>query len=261
MRSGFHRALTDVKSAGGSRGFRHRCGAADRCYDLPVPVRTVVTFRNSLFFRRHDWRRALAAARRRTRRHGAGLDQAAIEAVDRDLEAHIAVWAASPEGRTEVRTELMDSVDRQLLHRAMMGLPVETREAVQRRVPELSQGEAELERYIAAGALRVAVLRRWAGFYYGDRAPGDWFETYRHAADMRLESVRRDLERLAGAPVHAAQHHRDAAIRGLNTALRLRLLQAPAGVAIGRRGLLGRLRGLYGGSYHDRLRDSHPLDD
>lgn len=220
-----------------------------------------VTLRATLVRNRRDWRHALAVARRRMRRRDYGLDRAALAAVDRDLETHIAVWAASPDGRTEARTELMDSVDRQLLQRALMRLPPATREAVGQRLPELARGESEWERNLAAGDLRVAVLRRWAGIYYGDRARGDWFETYRRAAEMRLESVCRDLERLAGAPVHAAQHHRDAAIRGLNTALRLRLLQAPAGVAIGRRGLRARLRGLLARSYHERLRESDRPDE
>lgn len=211
--------------------------------------------------RRHDWRGALIRARRRSPHAAYGLDAAALKAIDRDLEAHMAVWVDSPDGHSEVRTELMDSIDRQLLHRALLELAPETRAAVLERVPGLTQGDVELERYLAAGNLRIDVLRRWAGIYYGDRAQGDWFETYRRAAEMRLESVRRDLERLAGAPVHAAQHHRDAAIRGLNTALRLRLLKAPAGAAIERRSLIARLRSLFGGSYHADFRGSGSAND
>ncbi|HYW75454.1 MAG TPA: hypothetical protein VFA48_02355, partial [Gammaproteobacteria bacterium] len=64
------------------------------------------------------------------------------------------------------------------------------------------------------------------------------------AAEMRMESIGRDFERIAGLPVHVAQDNRDAAIRGLNAAIRLRLLQMPPGRAVTHRSLRTRLRQL-----------------
>lgn len=150
----------------------------------------------------------------------------------------------------------MDSVDRHLLQRALLKLDSPIREAVRERVCELPRTDAELDRYIAAGAVRLDVLRNWAGRYYRDRATGDWFDTYRKAAEMRSESVSRDLERLAGAPVHAAQHHRDAAIRGLNQALRLRLLQAPPRSRIARAAYRNWVRGVFSHFHRGRPRNT-----
>jgi len=183
--------------------------------------------------RRRRWRPALRIAWRLAGARRSPLDASALDLVRHDLEAHAATWAANPDGRAITRTELLDSVDRELLNDALLALSAPEREAVRERIPELPPRDAELRRRLDADRLRLRVLRRWAGLFYGDRARGDWFDTYRRAAEMRRESLGRDLERLAGTPVHIAQHHRDAAIRGLNTALRLRLLQAPPRARIG----------------------------
>jgi len=201
--------------------------------------------------RRRRWKPALRIAWHLGGARRSGLDASALNVVRHDLEAHAAAWAADPGGRAAARTELLDSVDREFLNDALLALEPAEREAVRKRIPELPHSDAELRRRLEADRVRLAVLRRWSGLFYGDRARGDWFDTYRRAAEMRRESLGRDLERLAGTPVHIAQHHRDAAIRGLNTALRLRLLQAPAGVRIGVRRRRRRPRWL-GGAPRDR---------
>ncbi|MGH8272147.1 MAG: hypothetical protein ACRESG_07465 [Gammaproteobacteria bacterium] len=181
------------------------------------------------------------------------MDEAALEAVRRDLEVRTCIWAQGEDGLRGLRTELMDSVDRELVHRAFLALDPGLRTAVRERLPELPDSDTEVQRYLAASALRISVLRTWAALFYRDRVRGDWFDTYRRAADMRETSAVRDLERLAGEPPGLAQSHRDAAIRGINASLRMRLLQAPRAAKIGRRGLLSRLRGRMKALYHGHV--------
>ncbi|MDN5863870.1 MAG: hypothetical protein L0I62_01430 [Gammaproteobacteria bacterium] len=175
-----------------------------------------------------------------------GRDDKDASAVLQDLRKRTRIWANNPDGLSETRTELMDSVDRGLLHRGLMQLDPDTVQTVLDRMPELPASSTDLARLIAANELRTAVIRNWAGRYYGDRAQGDWFDAYCRAAEMRQASAARDLERLAGEPTAAIQNHIDAAIRGLNTSLRLRLLQAPRGRKIGHRSLQTRLRQFLG---------------
>lgn len=203
--------------------------------------------------RRPDYRKAFARAWRDASGAVPALDDAAHEAVRSDLETRTQAWAQNPEGLHDLRTELMDSVDRELVHRAFLTLDPATRNAVRERLPELPRSDTDAKRHLAAEELRILVLRNWAALYYGDRARGDWFDTYRRAAGMRKESAVRDLKRLAGEPPGLAENHRDAAVRGLNASLRIRLLRAPPGVKIGRRGLRARLRSLAAGSYHGVL--------
>lgn len=139
-----------------------------------------------------------------------------------------------------MRTELMDSVDRNLIHHALLELDAGPAQAILREMPELPGSRPDLARLIEAGELRIQLMRRWAGLYYGDQTDGDWFDTYRRAAEMRKSSAARDLERVAGSAVTATHNNIDAAIRGLNTSLRLRLLQAPRGKKIRQRSLASR---------------------
>jgi len=216
---------------------------------------------SSLLSRRRRWRRALAKASRRAGTARSGLDPSALTVVHEDLETRAAAWAADPDGRAAVRTELMDSIDRIMLNGALLALKSEEREAVRRRMPQLPRSDPELRRNLEADRLRLRVLRHWTGLVFRDRARGDWFDVYQRAAEMRRESLGRDLERLAGTPVHAAEHHRDAAIRGLNTALRLRLLQAPPRARIGKRRRGLRLPGPMGRFYHARSDEEDSADN
>lgn len=187
------------------------------------------------------------------------LDTTAREAVRRDLENRIRTWAANEDGLKKLRSELMDSVDRGLVYRALLRLAPDLRTAVRERVSELPRSDAEIERFIAASELRISVIRAWAGRWYGDRARGDWFEAYRKAAAMREDSALRDLERLAGDPQPTTRNNLDAAMRGLNASLRLRLIQAPPGAKIGHLSLRSRLRSHL--PFGDRARDVYTAED
>jgi hypothetical protein len=140
-------------------------------------------------------------------------------------------------GRLQARNELMDGTERMQLQRALRELDPETRVRVVARMSEFKHLARDPNRYLTAEKLRLDVLRTWMGFYYGDYAPGDWYDMYCKAAEMRLDSISRDFERIAGMPVYKAEDNRDAAIRGINASLRLRLLKMPPGTRVDRRSL------------------------
>lgn len=145
-------------------------------------------------------------------------------------------------GRLQARNGLMDGTERMQLQRTLRELDPETRIRVAARMSEFKHLARDLDRYLAAEKLRLDVLRAWMGLYYGDCARGDWYDMYCKAAEMRLESISRDFKRIAGLPVYKAEDNRDAAIRGINASLRLRLLKMPPGAKVGRRSLRTRWR-------------------
>ncbi len=193
-----------------------------------------------------SWRKDFDRAWCRCKTARRPLDPGALEMVREDVLNHIGVWVKrdAEQGRLGCRTELMNSMERICLRRALSALDPHTREQVSERLPEFRQLDQNQERQLAAEKLRMDLLRTWTGLYYGDRARGDWYDVYFRAAEMRMSSIGRDLERIAGLPVHVVENNRDAAIRGLNAAIRLRLLQMPPGRALTHRSLRTRLRQL-----------------
>ncbi|MGH8128262.1 MAG: hypothetical protein ACRETC_07830 [Gammaproteobacteria bacterium] len=189
--------------------------------------------------RRRDWQKDLDRAWRRCKASQTGLERDALDVLRSDLRQHIQGWTAldRDEGRLQARNALMDGTERMLLQRTLRGLEPETRVCVASRLPEFKHLSKDLDRYLTAEKLRLNVMRTWMGFYYGDRARGDWYAVYCEAAEMRLDSISRDFERIAGLPVYKVEDNRDAAIRGINASLRLRLLQMPPGAKVGRRSL------------------------
>ncbi|MGA7966955.1 MAG: hypothetical protein WCB49_13895 [Gammaproteobacteria bacterium] len=190
-------------------------------------------------WRRRDWLKQLDRAWRRCSSARSGLKLDALDVLREDLLRHIRIWTALDrnEGLLQARNELMDSTERMLLQRTLRELEPGIRTSVASKMPEFKPVAENLDRYLAAETLRLDVLRAWMGFYYGDRARGDWYDVYCKAAEMRLESIGRDFERIAGMPVYKAEDNRDAAIRGINASLRLRLLQMSPGARVGRPGL------------------------
>lgn len=194
--------------------------------------------------KRHDWRQDFERAWRRSMRARYQLDSEAQDTVRLDIMRHIERWSGldRDEGRLACRNELMDSIERAGLQSALRQLAPEVRQRVSVRLPEFGQLNYDPDRHLQAERLRIEVLRAWTGYYFGDRANGDWYDVYTRAAGMRLDSIRRDFERIAGQPIHAIENNRDAAIRGLNAALRLRLMQMPPARAVTHRSLRTRLR-------------------
>lgn len=193
-------------------------------------------------WRRSNWRKQLDRAWRRSSPASSPLGCDALDVLRDDLSRHIRIWAAldHDEGLLQARNELMDGTERLLLQRTLRRLDPGIRASVASKMPEFKPVAEDLDRYLVAETLRLDVLRAWMGFYYGDRARGDWYDVYSKAAEMRLESIGRDFERIAGMPVYKTEDNRDAAIRGINASLRLRLLQMPPGARVGRPGLLTR---------------------
>lgn len=193
------------------------------------------------------WKKDFDRAWRRCKAVRRPLDADALETVRKDVLSHTQTWAGKKdpeEGRLACRNELMNSMERICLRRALGSLDRQTREKVGKRLPEFRHLDHSQERHLEAEKLRMDLIRTWTGLYYGDRARGDWYDVYARAAEMRMNSVERDFERIAGLPVHTVENNRDAAIRGLNAALRLRLLQMPPARAVTHRSLRTRLRQL-----------------
>lgn len=186
-----------------------------------------------------DWERCLKRAWRVSKPDRSGLDRESLDVVQESLRRHMRDWVSldGDEGMMQARNELMDGTERMLLQRTLQGLDEQIRTSVASKIPEFRPVAREPGRYLRAEQLRLHVLRLWAGLYYGDRARGDWYEVYRKAAELRLDSIARDFERIAGLPVYKTEDNRDAAIRGINASLRLRLLQMPPGAKVGRRSL------------------------
>jgi hypothetical protein len=188
----------------------------------------------------------------RSSRGQATLDAATLERLRRDLRQLTSNWADNEEGLRLLRQELLDSIERGLVHDAFVSLDADSRALVRKQLSDLPETEAEMERYRNADALRRSVLRSWAALYYNDGCAGDWFDVYMRAAALRRASVIRDLKRLAGRHFDQVQNHRDAAVHALNTSLRLRLLKAPPRAVIGRKNAATRLRRLFRRSYDER---------
>jgi hypothetical protein len=161
------------------------------------------------------------------------LDDVAVKTAHDDVKTRVDTWEHSEDGLTLLRTELMDSVDRALVHHAFLELDDTSAKTVRKQMPDMPAERSELKRLIAANELRIAAIRTWGAMRYNDYAEGDWFDTYKRAAAMRKTGATRDLERLAGDMPAATRNNIDAAVRGLNTSLRLRLAQAPPGKKIG----------------------------
>ena len=219
--------------------------------DVSIPPRTEELHpKMPYFFRRRQrpgcWQKDFERAWRRSKAERRPLDAEALEAVRNDVLSHIEAWVTKdPEqGRLGCRNELMNSMERICLRRALDSLDPQTRTQVAERLPEFRQFDHSQARQLKAEKFRTELLRTWTGLFYGDRARGDWYDVYAKAAEMRMNSIERDFERIAGLPVHTAENNRDAAIRGLNAAIRLRLLQMPPGRAVTHRSLRTRLRQL-----------------
>lgn len=181
-----------------------------------------------------------------------------METLHCDLERQTSKWAAAEDGLRLLRQELLDSVDRELVHDALSDLKAESRALVRRRIGGLPETETEMRRHREANALRRSVLRCWAANFYDDSRTGDWFDTYERAAALRRTTVARDLRRLAGERFDAAQNHRDAAVHALNTSLRLRLLKLPPHSIIGRSDSQRWLRRLLRRFYHEKANSQRP---
>src|SRR5699024_4512120 len=96
------------------------------------------------------------------------LDDVALEAVHNDVRAHVESWEADDDGLTLLRTELMDSVDRALVHHAFLELDGATAKTVRKQMPDLPAARADVKRLLAAGELRIAAMRSWAAMRYND---------------------------------------------------------------------------------------------
>lgn len=128
-----------------------------------------------------------------------------------------------------VREELMDSIDRRHLNSEILRLPEETRINLRKSQPDIMQTDEAARTYILANELRIAVLREYAGLRYGDRADGDWFDVYQKASNLRQRGTRSYIERAVGGTQSATDDVRYQTMTLMDSEIRKRLLQVPAG--------------------------------
>ncbi len=128
-----------------------------------------------------------------------------------------------------VRRELMNSIDRRQLNTEILKLPESTRVNLRKTNREIPQTDAEARMYIAANELRMAVLREYSHLRFDDRADGDWFDVYAKASYLRQRSTRSYIERTLSGSQNAAADARFHTMAMVDSELRARLLQIPAG--------------------------------
>ena len=129
---------------------------------------------------------------------------------------------------TQIRLEIMASVDRHALNGELLQLPVDIRQQVRQANPEILQDDSEAERYLAANELRLLVLREYASRRFGDRAKSDWLEVYLRAARIKQRSLHRMIENSV-QDNNSETTVRLQAIQLVDEKLREQLLRVPPG--------------------------------
>ena len=128
-----------------------------------------------------------------------------------------------------VRRELMDSIDRRQLNSEILKLPLNVRADLRKSHPDILQTDEAAHIYISANEMHIAVLRKYAGLRYGDCAEGDWFDVYQKASSLRQRGTRSYIERAVGGTQSATDDVRFQAMTLMDSEIRNRLLQVPAG--------------------------------
>lgn len=95
---------------------------------------------------------------------------------------------------TQIRLEIMASVDRRALNEELLRLPLEIRQQLRQSNSEILQDDGETERYLAANELRFMVLREYASQRFGDRADSDWLEVYLRASRIKQRTLHSMIE-------------------------------------------------------------------
>lgn len=157
------------------------------------------------------------------------LDAAALEAVHANLMGFEAKLDHEVQPLQALRRELMDSLDRQVLNTELLNLPPEMRARLRQQNDAVLQNDDEARTYLAANALRMAVLREYARQRFGDCVDGDWFDVYAKAAHLRQRNTRNYLERALDGAQNASDEARFQAMTLKDSEIRARLLQVPAG--------------------------------
>lgn len=157
------------------------------------------------------------------------LDQAAIDTVREDLLRLERDFLGGKYPLTEIRKELMASVDRRMLNTEILRLPEDVKAQVRGESPDLIQNDLEARRYIAANELRLQVLREFATRRYGDFAKRDWFAVYEQASRLKQRNARFFIEQALRGPGLDSDNPHHQAISMVDSQLKVRLLEVPPG--------------------------------
>ena len=157
------------------------------------------------------------------------IDIQVRESIHRNLLELEAVLYADAKPMLAVRRELMDSIDRRQLNWEILNLPEDMRRNLRKNNREILQTDEVARTYIVANEVRMAVLREYSGLRFGDRADGDWFDVYEKASRLRQRSTRHYIERTLDGTQNATDDARFHTMTLMDTEIRTRLLQVPAG--------------------------------
>lgn len=157
------------------------------------------------------------------------LDKEALDATYEDLQAFESKTLSGKYPLTEIRKELMDSVDRRMLNMEIMRLPDKVRQQLRAQSADVIQSDEQARRYIAANEIRLQVLREFAAGRYGDKAPNDWFTVYERASRLKQRNARAWIEHALTGDSAPGETERQQAINIVDSQLRMRLLQVSPG--------------------------------
>ncbi len=157
------------------------------------------------------------------------LDEDTCQAVHRNLLEFETKLAAETYPLQALRRELMDSLDRRVLNTEILKLPDDLRARLRQQNREILQSDNAARIYIAANDLHMTILRAYGDLCFDDRADGDWFDVYEKASRLRQRSTRQYLERTLGGTQNATDEVRFQSMTLVDSEIRARLLQVPAG--------------------------------
>ncbi|MGD8378759.1 MAG: hypothetical protein PVJ40_04920 [Gammaproteobacteria bacterium] len=162
------------------------------------------------------------------------VDDATLDAVRDDLLAFEKRINAGRYPLTQIRKELMASVDRRMLNTEILQLPPQVRRRLREQSPEIIQSDDQARRYIVANEIRLAVLREYAARKYGDRADDDWFAVYERASAIKQKTAQAFIQRSLKGGELQAEDARHQAMTLVDNELRARLLTVPPGTRFSR---------------------------
>ncbi len=129
---------------------------------------------------------------------------------------------------TQIRREIMASIDWRALNEELLRLPYDIRQQLRQSNPDIIQDDHQAERYLSANELRQMALREYASQRFGDRAKSDWLNVYLRASKLKQTTLRGMMEnrvREQGGEETVRQH----AIQLVDEKLREKLLRVPPG--------------------------------
>jgi hypothetical protein len=155
---------------------------------------------------------------------GQDLDDAALRAVHEELKKTERRILSDADPLTALRVQIMDGIDRRILQTEALSAPGTAHAGA-------LKGATDIDRGLAADALRIRLLRYYGAARFGDRAENDWYDVYEQAAELKRKSLR-DFVRPSTSGAGPGGYQKSMVV---NEELRRRLLETPPGTSIPRK--------------------------